>query len=115
MGQLSEIVIDQRVEFAGMLPGEIQLSTLYAVGVSSKANAKRPSTYLQRILYDTVVYDQRALQMCLEAGGADNLLYGSDYPHNIGDMAGCLARVNALPADQARRVAGKNARRVFGI
>jgi len=76
---------------------------------------KKPSSYLQRILYDTVVYDRRALQMCLEVGGADNVLYGSDYPHNIGDMAGCLARVNALPADQARRVAGANARRVFGI
>jgi len=76
---------------------------------------EKPSAYLQRILYDTVVYDQRALQMCLEVGGGDNVLYGSDYPHNIGDMAGCLARVNALPADQARRIAGANARRVFRL
>jgi len=81
----------------------------------SAATKEKPSAYLQRILYDTVVYDQRALQMCLEVGGADNVLYGSDYPHNIGDMAGCLARVNALPSDQARRVASGNARRVFGI
>ena len=76
---------------------------------------EKPSTYLRRILYDTVVYDQRALQMCLEVGGDGNMLYGSDYPHNIGDMAGCLARVNALPADQARRAAGENARRVFKL
>jgi aminocarboxymuconate-semialdehyde decarboxylase len=76
----------------------------------------KPSRYLQRIYYDTVVYEQAALELCLKvAGSADNLLYGSDYPHNIGDMAGCLARVNALPANQARRIAGKNAERIFGI
>jgi aminocarboxymuconate-semialdehyde decarboxylase len=43
------------------------------------------------------------------------VLYGSDYPHNIGDMAGCLARVNALPRDQARRIAGANAARLFRL
>jgi molybdate transport system substrate-binding protein len=50
MGQLSEIVTDQRVELAGMLPREIQLSTVYAVGVSSKANAKEAATALARFL-----------------------------------------------------------------
>jgi hypothetical protein len=30
-------------------------------------------------------------------------------------MIGCLARVNALPADQAKRIAGKNAERLFGL
>jgi len=76
----------------------------------------KPSTYLQRIYYDTVVYDQRALDLCIAvAGSADNVLYGSDYPHNIGDMSGCLARVNALPRDQAARIAGKNAERIFRL
>jgi len=82
----------------------------------STAIKDKPSSYLQRIFYDTVVYEQAALELCLKvAGSADNVLYGSDYPHNIGDMAGCLARVNALPADQARRIAGKNAERIFGL
>lgn len=76
----------------------------------------KPSSYLQRIYYDTVVYEPAALELCIKvAGSADNVMYGSDYPHNIGDMAGCLARVNALPAEQARRVAGKNAERIFGL
>ncbi|MFN3349674.1 amidohydrolase family protein [Pseudorhodoplanes sp.] len=76
----------------------------------------KPSAYLQRIWYDTVVYDQRALELCISvAGSPDRVLYGSDYPHNIGDMIGCLARVNALPADQAKRIAGKNAEALFGL
>jgi aminocarboxymuconate-semialdehyde decarboxylase len=76
----------------------------------------KPSTYLQRIWYDSVVYDQRALELCISvAGSPDRVLYGSDYPHNIGDMAGCLARVNALPGDQAKRVAGKAAEKIFRL
>jgi aminocarboxymuconate-semialdehyde decarboxylase len=76
----------------------------------------KPSSYLQRIYYDTVVYELAALELCVKvAGTADNVLYGSDYPHNIGDMAGCLARVNALPDDQAKRINGKNAERIFKL
>jgi aminocarboxymuconate-semialdehyde decarboxylase len=76
----------------------------------------KPSSYLQRIWYDTVVYDQRALDLCIAvAGSADRVLYGSDYPHNIGDMAGCLARVRALAPEQATRIAGKNAERLFRL
>src|ERR1041384_5497643 len=77
---------------------------------------EKPSEYLKRIWYDTVVYDQRALEMCIAvAGSADRVLYGSDYPHNIGDMAGCLARVDALPGAQAKRVRGAAARELFGL
>ncbi len=82
----------------------------------SGATKEKPSRYLQRLYYDTVVYEQAALELCIKvAGSPDNVLYGSDYPHNIGDMAGCLARVNALPADQARRIASKNAERIFAL
>ena len=76
----------------------------------------KPSEYLKRIWYDTVVYDQRALEMCIAvAGSPDRVLYGSDYPHNIGDMEGCLARVDALPGAQAKRVRGAAARELFGL
>ena len=82
----------------------------------SSAIKDKPSSYLKRIYYDTVVYEQDALALCIKvAGSADNVLYGSDYPHNIGDMAGCLARINALPVDEAKRVAGKNAEQIFKL
>jgi len=77
---------------------------------------EKPSTYLQRIYYDSVVYELSALKLCIEvAGSAERMLYGSDYPHNIGDMAGCLSRVNALPVKQRALVAGKNAERLFQL
>jgi aminocarboxymuconate-semialdehyde decarboxylase len=43
-----------------------------------------PSTYLKRIFYDSVVFTQEALDMAVKVGGETNVLYGSDYPHNIG-------------------------------
>jgi len=74
-----------------------------------------PSAYLRRIFYDTVIYEPQALEMCVAVGGADNVLYGTDFPHNVGDMKGCLALVLGLPADQARKIVGENARRIFCI
>lgn len=74
-----------------------------------------PSTYLRRIYYDAVVHTPDSLALCMAVGGADRVLYGSDYPHNIGDMKGCLARVDALPPDQRRAVRGENAKRIFGL
>ena len=75
----------------------------------------KPSTYLERIWYDSVVYSQGALEMCLAVAGSGNVLYGSDYPHNIGDMSGCLSRVNALKPDVAARVRDGNALRIFNL
>ncbi len=76
---------------------------------------EKPSTYLQHIYYDSVVYAEGALNLCLDVAGPDHLLYGSDYPHNIGDMVGCLARVNTLAPDVAAKVRDGNAKRIFNL
>jgi aminocarboxymuconate-semialdehyde decarboxylase len=81
----------------------------------SDAIKEKPSTYLEKIYYDSVVYSAGALNLCLEVAGPNNVLYGSDYPHNIGDMAGCLARVNGLTTDVAARVRDGNAKRIFNL
>jgi aminocarboxymuconate-semialdehyde decarboxylase len=75
----------------------------------------KPSLYLKKIFYDSVVFQQESLELALKVGGTENVLYGSDYPHNIGDMKGCLARVDALPAAQRDAVRGGNALRVFKL
>ena len=75
----------------------------------------RPSEYMPRIYADAVLFSPEALALCVHAFGASNVMYGSDYPHTIGDMPGCLARVNGLPDAQRDNVRGLNARRVFGF
>lgn len=77
--------------------------------------ASKPSDYLRRIYYDSVTYRQDSLQLCIDIGGADKVMYGSDYPFNIGDMEGCLSRVNALDESVAEQVRSTNAARIFGL
>jgi aminocarboxymuconate-semialdehyde decarboxylase len=74
-----------------------------------------PSEYMSRIYADAVLFSPEALALCVHEFGADNVMYGSDYPHTIGDMPGCLARVNGLPERARDRVRGLNAQRVFGF
>jgi len=75
----------------------------------------RPSEYLPKIYADAVVFSSGVLELCVNTFGADNVLYGSDYPHTIGDMAGCLARVNGLDSAARDKVSGSNAQRLFGL
>ncbi len=74
-----------------------------------------PSDYFRRIYYDAVVYQENSLRACIELAGAAHVLYGSDYPHQTGDMKGCLARVDALPPDQRDAIRGANALRIFEL
>lgn len=76
---------------------------------------ERPSQYMRRIHADTVVFRQDSLAQAVAVFGTDNVLYGSDYPHSIGDMTGCLARVDALPGDVREKVRGFNAQRIFAL
>jgi aminocarboxymuconate-semialdehyde decarboxylase len=77
--------------------------------------AESPRKYFEHIYYDAVVYQQNSLQACIDLAGPAHVLDGSDYPHQTGDMPGCLARVNALPQDQRGAVRGANAQRLFAI
>ena len=76
---------------------------------------EKPSNYLRQVYCDSVVFRQDALNMAVSVFGTDNVLYGSDYPHNIGDMKGCLSRVDALPGDVREKVRGGNAERIFRL
>ncbi len=77
--------------------------------------SKKPSLYLKQIYYDSVVFSQESLELAIKVGGEDKVLYGSDYPHNIGDMKGCLARVDALAPAARDAVRGGNASRIFAL
>jgi aminocarboxymuconate-semialdehyde decarboxylase len=77
--------------------------------------SRLPSEYMRQVYFDAVVYRQDALQLCLDIAGSTNLMYGSDYPHAIGDMRGCLQRVDSLRGDVVRAVRGGNAQRIFGL
>jgi aminocarboxymuconate-semialdehyde decarboxylase len=85
------------------------------IPAASAKTDEPPRNYLRRIYVDSVVFRQDVLDMCVSVCGTDNVLYGSDYPHTIGDMAGCLSRVDALPGDVRDKVRGRNSERIFKL
>jgi aminocarboxymuconate-semialdehyde decarboxylase len=74
-----------------------------------------PSSYMRRLWFDSIVYDQKTLGFLIDQVGHDRVLYGSDYPFLIGDMKGVLARVDALPAAQRDAVRSENALSLFDL
>jgi aminocarboxymuconate-semialdehyde decarboxylase len=75
----------------------------------------RPSEYLKRIWFDTVVYDGVALRHLVERVGASQVVVGTDYPFDMGcyDVHGLVASAGLSEADRAA-VLGGNAARLIG-
>ena len=83
-----------------------------------RAHIQRPpSTYLRDFYYDTVNFNQGALQLAIGFAGADHILAGSDYPHQIGSIPSMLDAIAKLPVSDVERsaVLGRNAVRLLGI
>ena len=59
------------------------------VEIPSRRRMKaRPSEYLKRIWYDCITYHPAALQFLISVVGADRVLFGTDYPHQVHDIKG---------------------------
>jgi aminocarboxymuconate-semialdehyde decarboxylase len=78
---------------------------------------REPSTYLRQFYYDTVNFNQGALKLAIEFAGADHILAGSDYPHQIGSIPSMLSAIEALPVSDEERagIYGLNAARLLGL
>ena len=74
-----------------------------------------PSEYLRTWYYDTVNFDPRALQLAIDFAGADHILAGSDYPHQIGSIPSMLSSIRGLdiPDTAKAGILGGNAARLY--
>ncbi len=57
---------------------------------------KPPSEYLKEFYFDTVNFDAGALRLAVEFAGADHLVAGSDYPHQIGSLERMVESITEL-------------------
>jgi aminocarboxymuconate-semialdehyde decarboxylase len=91
----------------------------YRAFAECRAHIDRPPTeYLkQHFYYDTVNFSQGALKLAIDFAGADHILAGSDYPHQIGSIPLMLEAIRALPIpdDAKDGILGGNTRRLLRL
>jgi aminocarboxymuconate-semialdehyde decarboxylase len=69
----------------------------------SKVLTQRPSDLLSRFVFDTLTHHDKALSFVVDMVGADNMVYGTDYPFEMMETVG-PQRIARLPglSDDAR-------------
>jgi aminocarboxymuconate-semialdehyde decarboxylase len=78
---------------------------------------KKPTDYLKRLYFDTIVFEPRALGQLIDLWGADHVVLGTDYPYDMGDYdpLGSIEAVRGLNAEERAAIAGGNAARLLRI
>jgi aminocarboxymuconate-semialdehyde decarboxylase len=82
---------------------------------SRRRMQRKPTDYLRHIYYDSITYDVRPLQYLISVVGADRVMLGTDWPHQVHDTKGAFANTARLPEGQMKAIRSENARRVFGL
>ena len=89
----------------------------YRAFAECRRNISRPpSEYLREFYFDTVNFNPDAVKFAISFAGADHILAGSDYPHQIGSIPLMLQTIQKLDIDAESRnkILGGNAIRLLG-
>ncbi|MFC1491233.1 amidohydrolase family protein [Nitrospinota bacterium] len=76
-----------------------------------------PGVYLGRFYYDTIVHDAECFQFAARTLGTEMILYGTDYPFDMGNLgpARDIPGLSSLPEADREKILAENAKKVFGI
>jgi aminocarboxymuconate-semialdehyde decarboxylase len=102
----------------GLLPFNIwRLDHSYGLRPKLKSTVPRkPSEYLKRFYFDTIVHSVAALQYLINVVGADRVVMGTDYPMAMGDFEPVkkLAEINLTSAER-ELILGENSLQALGL
>ena len=76
-----------------------------------------PSSYLNRLWFDTVVFDPEYLAYLVKKFGPEKILMGTDHPFDMGDTdpIGLICSVPGLSEEDTWRILGGNACELLGL
>lgn len=103
----------------GFIPYQIgRLDRGYEVRPEPREMVKaRPSSFLGRVYFDTVVYNESALSLLVSAAGAHNILLGSDSPLDMHDH-GIVEKIKGLSScsgEEKEMILGGNLERLVRV
>jgi aminocarboxymuconate-semialdehyde decarboxylase len=77
--------------------------------------SKPPGDYYRQIFFDTCSLSPDSVEFTAKIAGADRVMFGTDYPFDIGDAEAkrALPGINRLPEEQKRKIFHQNAEAVL--
>jgi aminocarboxymuconate-semialdehyde decarboxylase len=102
-----------------MLAGRLDLAyeaSTYEANLNCRKNISRPpSSYLKQIFFDTVVVHPDALRYLIKLVSHEQVVFGSDFPFEIGDPLGtkALPTIAELPNDIAVDILYRNSAKIL--
>jgi aminocarboxymuconate-semialdehyde decarboxylase len=106
----------QLVHAGGSLPFQLgRLEHAYEVRDETSAVARRrPTDYLENLLFDTIVFEPRSLDYLISLVGRERVLFGTDVPFDMADLSALEDRARLDP-ETAEAVLGANAISAYGL
>ena len=90
----------------------------YEVRPEPKVNISAPpSTYASRMYYDTITHSEAALGYLVSVMGAGNVLYGTDFPWDMGDYDSIpmIKGMRGVKAGDKGKILGETSARLFRV
>jgi aminocarboxymuconate-semialdehyde decarboxylase len=77
----------------------------------------KPSSYLSRLNFDSLVFEPQDLALLIERAGIGNVVIGTDYPFDMGhyDIHGLIAALPGLDDADRAALLGGNMLKLMGI
>ncbi len=79
--------------------------------------AKDPEQYFDKFYYDTIIHNADCLEFAVKTLGADRIVYGTDYPADMGNHqpAGDIPGLSRLPAADQEKILSGNAKKLYKL
>lgn len=79
--------------------------------------AQPPETYFKKFYYDTITHNANAFEFAVKTLGAGHVLYGSDYPFDMGylNRATKIPGLSRLSEKEQDKILFKNSRRLYKL